>query len=134
MMKAKTGWSSWEPCLAFRGIIMIMSHKTERQRRNRNQRIREKAKKLAKAVTTVNGQPLQAGKVTDWHYVTTVLNGIALGLNTLEECGVTVQLAHGAVITDAGYVLSIGDGNQNSKWQVRTRQLTEFEPVNDEDG
>lgn len=55
---------------------------------------------------------------------------VADALNACESAGITVKLAHGAVITESGYVFAVGpDG---SPWAVRTRMLTEF-PVPDGD-
>jgi hypothetical protein len=102
-----------------------MGHKTERQRRNRNQQRQKKAVKIAKAIT-ITSAATQGGKVSDWGLAQMELQVAAKCLNTLERLGITVQLAHGAVITDAGYVLAVGDEAEDAKWQVRTRRLTEF--------
>jgi hypothetical protein len=59
-----------------------------------------------------------------------LLGAVARALNDCEQAGLLVQVAHGAVITDAGYVLRIvlphEPGFAGDLWQVRTRQLTEF--------
>lgn len=38
-----------------------------------------------------------------------------------------IELAHGAVITDWGYVLRV-DSVKGQRWQARTRLLSEFSP------
>jgi hypothetical protein len=42
-----------------------------------------------------------------------------------------VKLAHGSVITEAGYVFPVGPAG--APWAVRTRMLTEFPVSGDED-
>ena len=59
-----------------------------------------------------------------------LLAAVADALNACEHAGITVKLAHGAVITEAGYVFAVGPGD--APWAVRTRMLTEF-PVPDGD-
>ncbi len=54
-----------------------------------------------------------------------LLGEIAVALNAAEIEGATVQLAHGAVITDYGYVLRLDDV-PGQRWQARTRLLAEF--------
>jgi len=66
-----------------------------------------------------------------------LLARVARALNDCELAGLMLQVAHGAVISDAGYVLRIvlphepGDGGET--WQVRTRMLTEFPPPDGDD-
>ncbi len=61
-----------------------------------------------------------------------LLTAVAHALNECERAGVGVKLAHGAVITESGYVFAVGpDG---APWAVRTRALTEFPvPSSDDD-
>ena len=55
-----------------------------------------------------------------------LLKKLADTLNVMETCGIRVQLAHDTVLTNHGYVMSIGAPGKDVKWQVRTRRLTEF--------
>ena len=57
-----------------------------------------------------------------------LLNDIAYAMNMAEVSGAPVELAHGAVITDYGYVFRLGDV-YGQRWQARTRVLTEFTPA-----
>ena len=50
-----------------------------------------------------------------------LLSAVADALNALENAGITVDLAGGAVMTPRGYVMAIGDARLGSKWQARTR-------------
>lgn len=54
-----------------------------------------------------------------------LLSEIATALNAAEVEGIPVELAHGAVITDWGYVLRL-DAVKGQRWQARTRMLAEF--------
>ena len=51
-----------------------------------------------------------------------LLSRVASALSACEAAGITVKLKHGAVITDFGYVLPLGDG----RWGARTLTWTEF--------
>ncbi len=106
-----------------------MSHKPERQHRNRSQRRR--VKKTAKAVTTPAwspGSPLHeaADVIRANNNAPRLLKRLADTLNKLEEYGIAPRLAHGAVITHYGYVLPIASPGEEQTWQVRTRHLTAF--------
>ena len=57
-----------------------------------------------------------------------LLQRAAAMLNMIENDGQRVRLAHGALITDHGYVFWI-----NGRWQARTLQLTEFPDNVDDD-
>lgn len=63
-----------------------------------------------------------------------LLAGLASALNALEEAGLPVKLAHGAALTDAGFVFRLlpphEPGPAGATWQPRSRMLTEF-PVPD---
>ena len=91
------------------------------------------AARLASAPPVVDGPPAKAalGLVPD------LLGRVALALNDCEAAGLPVQLAHGAVVSDAGYVLRIilphEPGFAGECWQVRTRMLTEFPQVTGDD-
>jgi hypothetical protein len=54
-----------------------------------------------------------------------LLSEIADALNQAEVEGIPVELAHGAVISDWGYVLRL-DSVKGQRWQARTRMLAEF--------
>lgn len=51
-----------------------------------------------------------------------LLGAVADALNACEQAGVTVKLKHGAVITDYGFVLPLGDG----QWGARTLAYSPF--------
>jgi|SRR5277367_2061155 len=104
-----------------------MKHKSKRQLK-KHYKYRTNTKKLPKSITVTASTPTQTDKVADWRVVIAELHALADSLNLLEKFGVTVELAHGAVVTDAGYVLAIGGEAEDAKWQVRTRRLTEFTP------
>ena len=58
-----------------------------------------------------------------------LLSAVADALNACEKAGILVQLAHGATITDQGYVIAPFDedpGHLGQRWVARTRMLTEF--------
>jgi hypothetical protein len=86
----------------------------------------KRAARLASAPPVAGGPPEKSalGLAPD------LLARLASSLNDCELAGLPVQLAHGAVITDAGYVLHIvlphEPGFAGDLWQIRTRQLTEF--------
>ena len=52
-----------------------------------------------------------------------LLGAVADALNACQAAGIDVKLKHGAVMTQLGYVLPIGNG-----WAARTRAYTEFTP------
>ena len=59
-----------------------------------------------------------------------LLSSVAAALTACEAAGIPVKLKHGAVMTDVGYVLPLGDG----QWGARTLVWTEFSPSgSDED-
>ena len=62
-----------------------------------------------------------------------LLSSVAHGLNALEQNGIKVEFAHGALITDWGYVFRVGD--DQTPWEVRTRSLTAVNnlPANHDD-
>jgi hypothetical protein len=62
-----------------------------------------------------------------------LLSEIADALNQAEVEGITVELAHGAVCTDWGFVLRLDDV-KGQRWQARTKLLTEFKPPPAEPG
>ena len=59
-----------------------------------------------------------------------LLAALAAALNAIEGAGLPVKLAHGAALTDAGFVFRLvpphEPGFAGDCWQVRTRMLTEF--------
>ena len=60
-----------------------------------------------------------------------LLSAAADALNALENAGITVDLAAGAVMTPRGYVMPLGDARLGSKWQARTRLWTPLSPEDD---
>lgn len=84
----------------------------------------ERARRRVKAVAT---SPVPA-HVTSLADAATRLHDVAAALTAAEDAGLPLTLAHGAVISDAGYVFRV-DG----KWVVRTRQLTELTPPDADD-
>lgn len=84
--------------------------------RNRT-RGQKQGRKIAKAVA-VTPQADTVPTVTDGPRL---LSSAAAALAALEAAGITVRLAHGAVITEAGYVFRIG-----GQWAARALTLTEF--------
>ena len=67
--------------------------------------------------------------------VRVLLTAVADALNACERARITVKLAHGAVLTRAGYVLPVYP-DAGERYVVRTMALTEFSaqaPGDDED-
>jgi hypothetical protein len=66
-----------------------------------------------------------------------LLGRVAAALNDCDRAGIITRLAHGAVITDAGYVFRVAEPNElpvaGETWVVRTRKLTEFPPPEGDD-
>ena len=62
-----------------------------------------------------------------------LLSAVADALNALENAGITVDLAAGAVMTPRGYVMALGDDRLGSRWQARTRLWTPLQPPDDSD-
>jgi hypothetical protein len=60
-----------------------------------------------------------------------LLSLVAEALNALENAGITVDLAGGAVMTPRGYVMAIGDDRLGSRWQARTRLWTQLSPADE---
>ena len=60
-----------------------------------------------------------------------LLCAVADALNALENAGITVDLAGGAVMTERGYVMAVGDGRIGCRWQARTRLWTPLQPASD---
>jgi hypothetical protein len=54
-----------------------------------------------------------------------LLSCLADALNACERAGITVKLAHGAVLTPVGYVLPVYP-DAGERFAVRTMALTEF--------
>jgi hypothetical protein len=54
-----------------------------------------------------------------------LLSAVADALNACERARITVKLAHGAVLSNAGYVLPVYPG-AGERYVVRTMALTEF--------
>ena len=62
-----------------------------------------------------------------------LLSAVADALNALENAGITVDLAAGAVMTPRGYVMALGDPRLGSRWQARTRLWTPLSPSDSSD-
>ena len=62
-----------------------------------------------------------------------LLSSVADALNALENAGITVDLAAGAVMTPRGYVMAVGDDRLGCKWQARTRLWTPLSPPDEND-
>ena len=60
-----------------------------------------------------------------------LLAAVADALNALENAGITVDLAGGAVMTSRGYVMAVGDDRIGCRWQARTRLWTPLQPPDD---
>jgi len=60
-----------------------------------------------------------------------LLQSVAGALNACEAAGIIVQLAHGAVITDEGYVFAVGAAG--GRWAARSRTLTGFPAADGDD-
>ena len=60
-----------------------------------------------------------------------LLGAVADALNACHRAGIAVELAHGAVICEPGYVLGVGP--DDAPWAVRTRALTPFPVTGEED-
>lgn len=59
-----------------------------------------------------------------------LLSLVADALNACERARITVRLAHGAVLTPAGYVLAVFP-EAGERFAVRTMALTEFPVARD---
>ena len=58
-----------------------------------------------------------------------LLAAVADALNACDAAGILVSLAHGALISNQGYVLPVGGGeicDAGERWVARTRMMTEF--------
>ena len=62
-----------------------------------------------------------------------LLSAVADALNALENAGITVDLAGGAVMTPRGYVMAVGDDRLGHRWQARTRLWTPLSPDDSSD-
>ena len=60
-----------------------------------------------------------------------LLSAVADALNALENAGITVDLAGGAVMTGRGYVMALGDDRLGNRWQARSRLWTPLSPADD---
>lgn len=119
-----------------------MSKSSKRQKRRKHRKSRRAelraAKRLAKIVTSPIAElPVElAVKMKTGEIAAQRLDALAAALNDCERDGVLVRLAHGAVITEWGYVMWIPQHptvfTPGKSWQVRTRQLLLPEPANDE--
>lgn len=85
----------------------------------------KRRKRIAKAVRHCRDTALRTPDAAS------LLGAVATALNACESAGIGVKLAHGSVITEAGYVFPVGP--DDAPWAVRTRMLTEFPVSGDED-
>jgi hypothetical protein len=101
-----------------------MSRKTERHRRKHAGQRRKKARRIAAAVAwNENGGTLAVAKHSE---AGILLLGLAESLNALEDRGIEVTLASGAVITDHGYIFRLGTEHGVAVWEPRTRAVAPF--------
>ena len=82
-----------------------------------------------KAVRAVADYALPAGQL-DTSVITetdvrVLLSAVADALNACERARITVKLAHGALLSPAGYVLAVYP-DPGERYAVRTMALTEF--------
>lgn len=100
---------------------------------------KDPGKRAVKAVMTIpphdpdrTSQPLREARMRSGKQARDLLATLADALNACEKAGMFVQLAHGAAITNEGYVLPVGGAGEVSmmgeRWVPRTRVLTEFSP------
>ena len=83
---------------------------------------------------TTHGKPagiLDESVITETD-VRALLSAVADALNACERSWITVKLAHGAVLTPAGYVLPVYP-DAGERYAVRTMALTEFSAQADAD-
>jgi len=90
-------------------------------------RKRRKARRAAKLAERLMRRPKYTAPRQPGLPPADLLSEIATALNAAEVEGIPVQLAHGAVITDWGFVLRL-DEVKGQRWQARTKLLTEFKP------
>ena len=88
-------------------------------------RKRRNARRAAKLAGRLMRRPKYTAPRTPGLPPADLLSEIAHALNAAEVEGIPVELAHGAVITDWGYVLRLDDV-KGQRWQARTRMLAEF--------
>ena len=95
-----------------------------------SQKRKHPGKQAAKAVASPPVLPARPPDPAALACAPELLGAVAGALNECERAGIPVQLAHGAVITDAGYVFAVlgkhGVNFPGESWVVRTRMLTEF--------
>lgn len=93
-----------------------------------------KARRAAKLAARLTRHPKYAPPRQPGLPPADLLSEIATALNQAEAEGIPVELAHGAVITDWGFVLRLDDV-KGQRWQARTKMLAEFPvpPPNGED-
>jgi len=82
-------------------------------------RSRHPGKKAAKAIAAFPVSGVQSAPGAP-----ELLSAAADALNALDAAGIPVTLAHGAVITDVGYVFALG--GEPGPWRVRSRMLAPF--------
>ena len=68
--------------------------------------------------------PLDPSVITETD-VRVLLSAVADALNACERARITVKLAHGALLSPAGYVLAVYP-DPGERYAVRTMALTEF--------
>lgn len=63
-----------------------------------------------------------------------LLAAVADALSRCERAGIAVQLVHDSILTEQGYVLSVGDPRLGTRWQARPRLRGAQTPPEDRHG
>ena len=107
-----------------------MNEKRAKRPSKIGKKARQASKRVAHAVSRLESRPVMLDNAD---LVPLLLSSVAHGLNALEQNGIKVEFAHGALITDWGYVFRVGD--EQTPWEVRTRSLTAVNnlPANHDD-
>lgn len=99
------------------------------KRHIKNKVVKKSTRRLARAATT--RPPVQHDITHSEQYVAGLLADAAAALNALTAAGVQVRLAHGALITEWGYVFRIS--RLPEPWAVRSRELLAMAPASFDD-
>ena len=89
----------------------------------RSRKRRDPSDKVIKAV--MSGAWRDSPETAEAHDSRRLLSVLADALNGCERAGITVKLAHGAVLTPVGYVLPVYQ-EAGGRFAVRTMALAEF--------
>lgn len=91
---------------------------------------RDPTDRTVKAV--MSGEWRDTPEQAEAHDAHRLLSCLADALNACETAGITVRLAHGAVLTPVGYILPVYP-EAGERFAVRTMALTEFPVTADGD-